>query len=90
MYREKLTNAVASESDTSSVDLPSPIYCETQIDEDNPFDKVQGSIQLTPNQIDADNDDLRCGMDHIVYSSYFARWTTEHIQINNPHSRGSN
>ena len=89
MYLEKLTNAVASESDKSYVDLSSPIDCETQIDEDDPFDKVLRSIQFTPTHIDDDNDDLRGGMDHIVYSSYFARWTTEYIQINNPHSRGS-
>ena len=70
---EQLTNAIASESDTSSVDLPYHIYCETQIDEGYSFDKVQGSIQLTPTHIDADNDDLRGGMDHIVYSSSLAR-----------------
>ena len=86
---EQLTNAISSESDTSSVDLPYPIYCETQIDEGYSFNKIQEIIQLTPTQIDADNDDLRGGMDHIVYYSSFARWTMEHIQINNPHTRGS-
>ena len=89
LYLEQLNNAIESESDTSSVYLPSPIDCETQIDEGDPFDKVQGSIQFTPTQIDADNDDLRGGMDHIVYSSSFARCKTEHIHINNPHTRGS-
>ena len=88
-YLEQLTNAIASESDTSYSDLPYPIDCETQVDEGDPFYKVQGSIQLTPTQIDADNDDLRVGMDHIVYSSSFARLATEHVQINSHHTRGS-
>ena len=69
LHLEKINNAIASESDTISVDLPSPIDCETKIDEDDSFDKLQGGIQLTPTQIDADNDYLRGGMYHIVYSS---------------------
>ena len=68
LHLEKINNAIASESDTISVDLPSPSDCETKNDEGDPFDKVQKSIQLTPILIDADNDDLRDGMDHIVYS----------------------
>ena len=88
-YLEKLTNAIASQSDKSSADLPYPIDCETQIYEGYPFNKDQGSIQLTPTKIDYVNYDLRVGMDHIVYYSSFARWETEHVQINNHHIRGS-
>ena len=89
LYLERLTNEIESESDTISVYLPSPVDFETQIDEGYPFDKVQGSIQFTPTHIDSDNDNLRVGMDHIVYSSSFSSCKTEHVQINSPHTRGS-
>ena len=69
----QLTNAIDSESYTSSVYLPSPIDCERKIDEGDSFNKVQGGIQLNPTQIDADNDDLRGAMDLIIYSSSIAR-----------------